>query len=62
MFTGVDGKSLNINNYSELLFGDNLSYTLNMADLNGNLLSPNVKTLRSPKQKNSKVIPSKSVK
>jgi C-terminal processing protease CtpA/Prc len=41
MFTGVDGKSLNINNYSELLFGDNLSYTLNMADLNGNLLSPN---------------------
>jgi C-terminal processing protease CtpA/Prc len=45
MFTGVDGKSLNINNYSELLFGDNLSYTLNMADLNGNLLSPNGKNI-----------------
>jgi C-terminal processing protease CtpA/Prc len=45
IFTGVDGKSLNINNYSELLFGDNLSYTLNMADLNGNLLSPNGKNI-----------------
>ena len=45
MFTGVDGKSLNINNYSELLFGDNLSYTLNMADLNGNLFSPNGKNI-----------------
>ena len=45
MFTGVDGKSLNINNYRELLFGDNLSYTLNMADLNGNLLSPNGKNI-----------------
>jgi C-terminal processing protease CtpA/Prc len=45
MFTSVDGKSLNINNYSELLFGDNLSYTLNMADLNGNLLSPNGKNI-----------------
>lgn len=45
MFTGVDGKSLNINNYSELLFGDNLSYTLNMADLNGNLLNPNGKNI-----------------
>jgi hypothetical protein len=45
IFTGVDGKSLNINNYNELLFGDNLSYTLDMADLNGNLLNPNGKNI-----------------
>ena len=45
LFTGVDGISLNINNYGDLLFGDNLSYTLNMADLNSNLLSPNGKNI-----------------
>ena len=34
-----------MNNYSELLYGDNLSYTLNLADLNNNLLSPNGKNI-----------------
>jgi C-terminal processing protease CtpA/Prc len=45
IFTGVDGKNLTLNNYRELLYGDNLSYTLNMADLNNNLLSPNGKNI-----------------
>ena len=45
IFTGVDGISLTLNNYRNLLYGDNLSYTLNMADLNNNLLSPNGKNI-----------------
>ena len=32
IFTGVNGTDLTISNYRSLLFGDNLSYTLNMAD------------------------------
>lgn len=32
-FTGVNGITLNVNNYRELLFGNDLTYTLNMADL-----------------------------
>ena len=32
-FTGVNGTTLNVNNYRELLFGDDLTYTLNMAEL-----------------------------
>ena len=45
IFTGVDGQNLNANNYKELLYGDNLNYTLNMAELNNNLLSPNGKNI-----------------
>ncbi len=45
IFTGVDSKNLTLNNYRELLFGDNLDYTLNMADLSNNLLSPNGKNI-----------------
>ena len=41
IFTGVNGQNLNLDNYQELLFSENLDYTLNMADLNNNLLSPN---------------------
>ncbi len=32
-FTGVDGTTLTINNYIDLLFGENDTYTLNMADM-----------------------------
>jgi len=40
LFTGVDGQTLNLNNYIELLFGDNATYTLNMADFqNGNIVT-----------------------
>lgn len=52
IFTGVDGKNLTLNNYRELLYGDNLSYTLNMADLNNNLLSPNGKNIALTKTEN----------
>ena len=52
IFTSVDGQSLNLNNYRELLFGDNLNYTLNMADLNNNLLSPNGKNVSLTKTEN----------
>ena len=45
IFTGVDGENLSLSNYTELLYGDNLTYTLNMADLNNNLLSPNGKNI-----------------
>ena len=37
-FTGVDGQTLNLSNYIELLFGENDTYTLNMAGfVNGNI-------------------------
>lgn len=43
LFTGIDGQTLTLNNYIDLLFGDNDTYTLNMADfVNGNVV-PNDK-------------------
>lgn len=41
LFIGVNGIPLTINNYIDLLFGENDSYTLNMADINGNTISAN---------------------
>ncbi len=39
LFTGVDGQTLTITNFKALLFGDNDTYTLNMADfVNGNVV------------------------
>ncbi|WP_116769325.1 S41 family peptidase [Maribacter litoralis] len=39
LFTGVDGQTLTIDNYIDLLFGENDTYTLNMADFeNGNIV------------------------
>lgn len=40
VFTGVNGTQLNRNNYIELLFGDNDTYTLNMAEITDNTISP----------------------
>jgi len=34
-FIGVDGTPLTVNNYRTLLYGDNLEYTLNMGELQG---------------------------
>ncbi|WP_373017356.1 S41 family peptidase, partial [Muriicola sp.] len=42
-FTGVDGQTLNLNNYIDLLFGENDTYTLNMADLVNDTFTPNGK-------------------
>ncbi|MEC5166201.1 carboxyl-terminal processing protease [Flavobacterium sp. PL11] len=44
-FTGVNGTPLTKNNYQSLLFGSNESYTLNMADVNGNIITNNGKTV-----------------
>lgn len=42
LFTGVDGQTLTIDNYVNLLFGENSTYTLNMADfVNGDVVPNN---------------------
>jgi len=43
LFTGVNGQTLTIDNYIDLLFGDSDTYTLNMADLANNTITPNDK-------------------
>ena len=41
IFTGVNGTDLTVSNYRALLFGDNLSYTLNMSDYSSSTITPN---------------------
>lgn len=41
IFTGVDGQTLTLDNYIGLLFGDNNTYTLNMADYTNGDVVPN---------------------
>ncbi|SFR31206.1 C-terminal processing protease CtpA/Prc, contains a PDZ domain [Robiginitalea myxolifaciens] len=43
IFIGVDGTNLNGGNFSDLLFGENTSLTLNMADFAGGELNPSGK-------------------
>lgn len=50
LFTGVDGQTLNRSNYMELLFGENDTYTLNMADISNGTISPNGLTVTLTKQ------------
>ncbi|WP_273567243.1 S41 family peptidase [Maribacter halichondriae] len=45
IFVGVNGTSLNLDNYIDLLFGDEDTYTLNMADVEDNTLVPNGKEI-----------------
>ncbi len=45
VFYGVNGTQLTINNYQALLFGSNNDYTLNMADINGTVFTPNGKSV-----------------
>ena len=52
IFTGVNGQSLNLDNYRELLFNDNLDYTLNMAQINNNVISLNGKNISLTKTEN----------
>ncbi|HET8737202.1 MAG TPA: S41 family peptidase [Pricia sp.] len=42
-FTGVDGQTLTVNNYIDLLFGENATYTLNMADVTETTITDNGK-------------------
>lgn len=57
VFTGVDGQSLNLSNYQELLYNENLDYTLNMADLNNNVLSLNGKNIALTKTESFQINP-----
>ncbi|MGI9546675.1 MAG: S41 family peptidase [Flavobacteriaceae bacterium] len=41
IFTGVNGTTLNLSNYEDLLFGDEDTYTLNMADAVASVVTPN---------------------
>lgn len=41
LFSGVNGQTLNLTNYTNLLFGDNDTYVLNMADISDNTITPN---------------------
>jgi C-terminal processing protease CtpA/Prc len=50
IFMGVDGQDLNGGNYSDLLFGENATYTLKMANLNGANLVANGKTVTLTKE------------
>ena len=50
LFTGVDGQTLTLDNYLSLLFGENDTYTLNMADfVNGDVV-PNDKEVTLTKE------------
>lgn len=50
LFTGVNGITLNENNYRDLLFGDADTYTLNMADIANATITPNDKEVELTKQ------------
>lgn len=43
IFTGVNGQTLNLTNYRDLLFGDADTYTLNMAEFVDGVITPNDK-------------------
>ncbi|MGB5403584.1 MAG: S41 family peptidase, partial [Robiginitalea sp.] len=57
LFTGVDGVTLTLDNYEDLLFGDNATYTLNMADITGNDIVPNGKEVTLTKEENFQANP-----
>jgi C-terminal processing protease CtpA/Prc len=50
LFFAVDGQSLNENNFRDLLFGKNATYTLNMADIADGVITPNDKSVELTKQ------------
>jgi C-terminal processing protease CtpA/Prc len=50
LFSGVNGQALNENNYRDLLFGENATYTLNMADLVDGVITPNDKSIELTKE------------
>lgn len=50
VFTGVNGQTLTIDNYEELLFGEADTYTLNMADIIDSTITPNNKEVLLTKE------------
>ena len=57
LFTGVDGTILTASNYRSLLFGDNLTYTLNMASAKNGALSNNGINVKLTKEENFETNP-----
>ena len=49
LFTGVNGQTITIDNYIDLFFGDSDTYTLNMADIANNTITPNDKEVELTK-------------
>ena len=49
LFIGVNGQTLTLDNYIDLLFGESDTYTLNMADIANNTLTPNDKEVELTK-------------
>ena len=49
LFTGANGQTLTVDNYIGLLFGDSDTYTLNMADIANNTITPNDKEVELTK-------------
>jgi C-terminal processing protease CtpA/Prc len=52
LFTGVDGVTLTADNFRDLLYGENATYTLNMADIEGNDIVPNGREVTLTKEEN----------
>lgn len=50
LFTGVDGQTLTLNNYVQLLFGENNDYTLNMAEFVDGEIAPKDKEVALTKE------------
>ncbi len=50
LFTGVNGQTLNLNNYIDLLFGDADTYVLNMATITDGTITDNGKEVSLTKQ------------
>lgn len=52
IFTGVNGTTLNLNNYVDLLFGESDTYTLNMADISDNTITNSDREVSLTKEAN----------
>ena len=57
LFSGVNGIQLKIDNYRELLFNDNLDYTLNMVSINNGVFINNGKDVSLSKKENLEINP-----
>ncbi len=52
LFTGVNGQTLTVSNYTGLLFGDNDTYVLDMANIANDIITPNDKKVTLTKMPN----------
>lgn len=57
LFSGVNGVQLTIDNYRDLLFGDNLGYTLNMVSISNGTIVNNGKEVSLEKEENFEINP-----